>query len=66
MAIGIDPSTERFVFTANYLGNNVNGYELSISDGVLVNSQFSPFNSSAQPTAVAAIPHNGTGAGVEQ
>jgi 6-phosphogluconolactonase len=65
VAIGIDPSTERFLFTANYLGDNVSGFQLSTTDGTLVESQFSPFNSSDWPTAVTAIPHNGTGGGVE-
>jgi len=64
IAIGIDPSTEHFLFTANFLGNNVNGFELSTTAGTLLNSQFSPFNASTNPTAVAAIPHNGTGGGI--
>ncbi|MGA3263553.1 MAG: beta-propeller fold lactonase family protein [Terracidiphilus sp.] len=70
VAIGIDPSTEHFLFTANYLGNTVSGtisgYELSPTAGTLVNSQGSPFVSNAQPTAVAAIPHNGTGGGIQK
>jgi 6-phosphogluconolactonase len=66
VAIGIDPSTERFVYTANYLGNSVSGWELSITAGTLLESQYSPFAANAQPTAVAAIPHNGTGGGVQQ
>jgi 6-phosphogluconolactonase (cycloisomerase 2 family) len=63
-AIGIDPSTFHFLFTANFLGNNVSGFELSQTAGTLLISQNSPFPTNAQPTAVAAIPHNGTGAGV--
>jgi 6-phosphogluconolactonase len=65
VAIGVDPSTNHFLFTANFLGNNVSGYVMSITDGTLLNSQFSPFPSNANPTAVAAIPHNGTGAGIQ-
>jgi 6-phosphogluconolactonase len=65
VAIGIDPSTSHFLYTANYLGNNVTGFELSTTAGTLVSSQYSPFPSDDQPTAVAAIPHNGTGAGVQ-
>ncbi|HTW78558.1 MAG TPA: beta-propeller fold lactonase family protein [Terracidiphilus sp.] len=64
VAIGIDPSTEHFLFTANFLGNTVNGFELSTTAGTLLNSQFSPFSASTNPTAVAAIPHNGTGGGI--
>jgi 6-phosphogluconolactonase (cycloisomerase 2 family) len=62
VAIGIDPSFNHFIFTANYLGNGtlgtVSGFELNSTDGTLVNSMDSPFTSNAQPTAVAAIPHN--------
>jgi 6-phosphogluconolactonase len=65
VAIGIDPSTYHFLYTANFLGNDVTGFELSTTAGTLVSSQFSPYPSNDQPTAVAAIPHNGTGAGVQ-
>jgi 6-phosphogluconolactonase len=62
VAIGIDPSTNHFLYTANYLGNGVvgtvSGFELSPTAGTLLNSQNSPYLSGAQPTAVAAIPHN--------
>jgi 6-phosphogluconolactonase len=64
VAIGIDPSTEHFLYTANYLGNTVSGFELSPTAGTLLESQYSPFAASDQLTAVAAIPHKGTGAGV--
>jgi 6-phosphogluconolactonase (cycloisomerase 2 family) len=64
VAIGIDPSTNHFLYTANFLGNDVSGFQLSQTAGTLLVAQFSPFVSNSQPTAVAAIPHNGTGAGV--
>src|ERR1039458_101817 len=70
VALGIDPSTNHFLYTANYLGNTalgtVSGFELSPTAGTLVNSQNSPYISNAQPTAVAAIPHKGTGAGIQK
>ena len=59
VAIGIDPNLNHFLFVANYLGNSVSGFELSSTDGSLVGSQNSPYAANAQPTAVAAIPHNG-------
>ena len=65
VAIGIDPSTNHFLYTANFLGNNVTGFQLSQTAGTLLYSQQSPFPSNDQPTAVAAIPHNGTGSGVK-
>jgi DNA-binding beta-propeller fold protein YncE len=62
VAIGIDPSTNHFLYTVNYLGNTVSGtvsgFELSPTAGTLINSMSSPYTSNAQPTAVAAIPHD--------
>lgn len=60
VAVGIDPSLNQYVFTANFLGNNVSGFQLNASTGSLLNSQFSPSASNANPTAVAAITHNGS------
>jgi 6-phosphogluconolactonase (cycloisomerase 2 family) len=61
VAIGIDPSTNHFLYTTNYLGNGVSGtvsgFELSPTAGTLLNSQNSPYLSNALPTAVVAIPH---------
>jgi 6-phosphogluconolactonase (cycloisomerase 2 family) len=57
VALGIDPSTNHFVFTANFLGSNVSDFELSATDGSLINTQQSPYTSNAQPTSVAAVPH---------
>ena len=63
VAIGIDPSTNHFLYTANFLANTVSGFELSATDGTLLDAQFSPYTTSAEPVAVVAIPHNGTGGG---
>jgi 6-phosphogluconolactonase len=60
VAIGIDPSLNQYLFTANFLGNNVSGFQLNSSNGSLLNSQFSPSASNANPTAVAAITHGST------
>jgi 6-phosphogluconolactonase (cycloisomerase 2 family) len=61
VAIGIDPSTSHFLYTANFLGSGINGtvsgFELSPTGGTLINSDSSPYTANAQPTAVAAIPH---------
>jgi DNA-binding beta-propeller fold protein YncE len=65
VAIGIDPSTNHFLYAANFLGNNVTGFQLSQTAGTLLYAQLSPFASNNQPTAVAAIPHAGTGAGTQ-
>jgi 6-phosphogluconolactonase (cycloisomerase 2 family) len=60
VAIGIDPSTSHFLFTVNFLGNDISDFELSPTAGTLVNTQHSPYGSNAQPVAVVAIPHGST------
>ncbi len=57
VAIGIDPSLNEYLYTANFLGNSVTGFQLNSSTGALLNSQESPYGANANPTAVAAIPH---------
>jgi len=57
VAIGIDPAMNQFLFTANFLGNNVTGFQMNPADGTLLNSQFSPYAANANPTAVAAVSH---------
>jgi 6-phosphogluconolactonase len=64
VAIGIDPSTNHFLFTANFLGSNVSDFELSTTAGTLLEAQSEPYSSNNEPTAVAAVPHNGTGSGI--
>jgi len=64
VAIGIDPSTNHFLFTVNFLDNTVSDFELSATAGTLLDAQLSPYATNAQPVAAAAIPHNGTGGGV--
>jgi 6-phosphogluconolactonase len=66
VAMGIDPSTNHFLYTVNFLDNTISGFELSNTAGTLLNTQSSPYATSAQPVAVAAIPHNGTGGGIQQ
>ncbi len=66
VAIGVDPSTNHFLYTLNFLNNTVSDFELSITAGTLLVAQDSPYATSAQPTAVTAIPHNGTGGGIQQ
>jgi 6-phosphogluconolactonase (cycloisomerase 2 family) len=65
VAIGIDPSTNHFLFTVNFLDDTVSDFELSTTAGTLLDAQFSPYPTNAQPVAAAAIPHNGTGGGVQ-
>jgi len=60
VAIGIDPGLNQYLFTANFLGDTVSGFQINMTNGTLLNSQFSPYKSNALPTAVAAIPHEST------
>jgi len=60
VAIGIDPGTNQYLYTANFLGSTISGFQLNPNDGTLLNSQYSPYTSNALPTAVAAIPHEST------
>jgi hypothetical protein len=48
-----------FVYAVNYLGNSISGFEVN-TNGSLFGSQNSPYTANAQPTAVVAIPHNGS------
>jgi 6-phosphogluconolactonase len=57
VAVGIDPALNQYVYTANFLGSSVNGFQLNLNDGTLLNSQFSPSAANALPTAVAAVTH---------
>jgi len=57
VALGIDPSTNHFLYSANFLAGTVSGWQLSTTDGSLMVSQSSPYSTNPQPTAVAAIPH---------
>jgi 6-phosphogluconolactonase (cycloisomerase 2 family) len=61
VAIGIDPSTNHFLFTVNFLANGASGtisdFEIDTTNGSLVHAQRSPYTTNAQPTAVAAVPH---------
>lgn len=57
VAIGIDPALNQYLYTANFLGNTVTGFEMNGTNGTLLNSQFSPFRANVNPTAIAAVSH---------
>ena len=58
VALGIDPSHNHYLYTINFLGNSVSGFQVNPTDGSLINTQSSPYRANSLPTAVAAIPHN--------
>ena len=60
IAIAVDPRNLGFLYTVNYLGNSLSGFKIDQTNGTLINTQKSPYLSSAQPTAISGIPHGGT------
>jgi len=59
VALVVDPSLGRFVYTANALGDSVSGFRLNATSGALSATQSSPYpvNKASKPTAIVAIPH---------
>jgi 6-phosphogluconolactonase len=57
VAIVVDPALGRFVYTANYLGNSVSGFQLNPNTGALSYTQATPYPTGANPTALVAVPH---------
>ena len=66
VAITVDPRNIGFLYTVNFLGNSLSGYQINPSNGTLVNTQASPYASSAQPTAISGVPHGGTVSGTSK
>jgi 6-phosphogluconolactonase len=58
VAILVDASVGRFVYTANHLGSSISGFKLNANTGTLSPSAASPYPTGAGPTALASIPHN--------
>jgi len=59
IAIIGDPRQLGFLYTVNFLGNSLSGFQVKPDSGVLLNAQHTPYGSIAQPTAIAGIPHSG-------
>jgi 6-phosphogluconolactonase len=57
VAVAIDPALGRFVYTANYLGNSVSGFQLDPVAGTLKPTQATPYPTGIHPQAVALVPH---------
>ena len=54
-----EPDTQRFLYTADYIGGTIGGAEVNPSSGTLITNQGSPYVTSGQPTCVAAVTHPG-------
>ena len=59
IAIMVDPKQVGFLYTVNFLGNTLSGYQINPTSGALINTQNTPYASLVQPTAIAGIPHGG-------
>ena len=57
VALIVDPSLGRVVYTANQLGDTVSGFVNNPNTGALESSISTPYPTGAKPTALAAIPH---------
>lgn len=57
VAILVDPALGRFIYTANYLGNTISGFQIDPNTGTYVTTQATPYPTLANPTAIAAVPH---------
>jgi len=57
VAVVVDPSIGRFVYTANQEGNSVSGFTLNPNTGALTPNQATPYPSGANPAAITAVPH---------
>lgn len=60
IAIIIDPRNLGYVYTVNFLGSSLSGFKINQANGTLINTQETPYASSAQPTAITGIPHSGS------
>ena len=57
VAITLDPSLGRYVYTANHLGDSISGFRLNPNTGVLQVTLAGPYPTGQGPTAITAVPH---------
>jgi len=57
VALTIEPSLGRFVYTANLIGNSITGFRLNPDSGILTTNQASPYPCDSAPTAIVSVPH---------
>jgi 6-phosphogluconolactonase (cycloisomerase 2 family) len=60
IAVVGDPRNLGFLYTVNFLNGTLSGYKINQTDGSLINTDHSPYLSSAQPTTITGIPHGGS------
>ena len=57
VALTVEPSLGRDVYTANYIGNSVSGFTINPSTGTIAPNQATPYPSLGYPTSIASVPH---------
>lgn len=57
VALTIEPSLGRFLFTANRLGDSVSGFRINPDNGALSITEDTPYPTGIYPMAVVAVPH---------
>jgi 6-phosphogluconolactonase (cycloisomerase 2 family) len=57
VAVIVDASLGRFIYTANELGNSISGFEMNPNTGAVTPTQASPYPVGDQPTAIASVPN---------
>lgn len=58
VAVAIDPALGRFVYTANFLGNSISGFQLDPIAGTLKQTHATPYPLHGnKPTALVLVPH---------
>ena len=57
VALTIEPSLGRYIYTANRLGDSVSGFRLNPNTGALETTQATPYPTGAYPMAIIAVPH---------
>ncbi|HUY93993.1 MAG TPA: beta-propeller fold lactonase family protein [Terracidiphilus sp.] len=57
VSVAVDPALGRFVYTANFLGNSVSGFQINPDTGALKPSAATPYPSQLHPTALVIVPH---------
>ena len=63
IAVTVDPRHVGYLYTVNFLGATLSGFQINSTSGALINTQNSPYSSTLQPTAIVGIPHGGTASG---
>jgi 6-phosphogluconolactonase len=57
VAIAVEPSEGRYVYTVNSLGNSLSGFRLDPTAGTLKINQSNPYPTGQSPTVLAIVPH---------